>query len=328
MKVAVVGGVASTEVLLRALVRHQIGEIAVWGYEPSDTSLVSGWRDLRCISEGLSLAYMGFRKVTECEASLRSFAPDIMFVVGLSQIVPSSMLGIAEKRSYGFHPTALPRGRGRAALAWLILQGENGAATFFELRNGVDDGPISAQEPYDVAESDDAADVEAKLLEAERAALDNWLPRLASGDISSKEQEHSAASWLGRRAPADGWLNWQLGSDELLRLIRASAPPHPGAFTYCEGHKILILRATYSDRPEKGVLGRILAVHEMGDFEVQAADSIVHVTDWAVDSDWKPRVGALLGYYVESEIFDLRQRVERLEASLEIVTASVDKENR
>ena len=50
-----------------------------------------------------------------------------------------SMLSIANKVNIGFHPTALPRGRGRAALAWLILKRENGAATFFELRDGVDD---------------------------------------------------------------------------------------------------------------------------------------------------------------------------------------------
>jgi methionyl-tRNA formyltransferase len=313
MKIAVVGGVVSTEVLVQALVRHRVGNIAVWGYTPSDATLVSGWRDMQQCAARLGLHFEEFQKVADCEAALRSFAPDILFVVGLSQIVPSSMLSIATTANIGFHPTALPRGRGRAALAWLILKGENGAATFFELRDGVDDGAIFIQEPFFVEEGDDTADVEAKLLNAERIALDRWLPRIAQGDLTSMEQEHSAATWLGRRSPQDGWLNWQSGSDELLRLIRASAPPYPGAYTFCKNHKIIVLKAVASERRETGVPGRILALHSEGSFEVQAIDGIVHVTGWQTESGWTPRVGALLGYYAEAEIFELRSQLERLE---------------
>jgi methionyl-tRNA formyltransferase len=326
MKVAVVGGAISTEALVKALVRQQVGEIAVWGYQPSDTSLVSGWRDLRRLANGLGLPFEGFRKVTECEASLRAFVPDILFVVGLSQIVPPSMLNIATKANIGFHPTALPRGRGRAALAWLILQGENGAATFFELRDGVDDGPVFVQEPYSVVDGDDTADVEAKLLEAERVALDRWLPQLAQGDLTTQEQDHGAATWLGRRNPEDGWLEWQAERNDLLRLIRASAPPHPGAFTFCQNHKILILKAVTSDRRETGVPGRILAVHSDGGFEVQAGEGILHVTKWQSGTGWTPRVGALLGYYAEVEIFDLRTRISKLEQTMEVLRTIIAKD--
>lgn len=323
MKVAVVGGVVSTEVLVQALVRHRVGEIALWGYEPADTMLVSGWRDLRQLAERLGLQFMGFRKITDCEAGLRTFAPDILFVVGLSQIVPSSMLSISTKANIGFHPTALPRGRGRAALAWLILKGENGAATFFELRDGVDDGAIFVQEPYVVIEGDDAASVETKLLNAERIALDRWLPRMARGDLTSIEQDHSAATWLGRRSPEDGWLNWQAGRDELLRLVRASAPPHPGAFTFCNNHKILVLKAVASKRRETGVPGRILAVNSESGFEVQAGDGIVHVTGWQTETGWIPKVGKLLGYYAEAEIFEMRSQLKRLEHKLEVLLTLV-----
>ncbi|MFG6531427.1 MULTISPECIES: methionyl-tRNA formyltransferase [unclassified Sulfitobacter] len=325
MKVAVVGGVVSTEVLVQALVRHKVGEIAVWGYEPKDTSLVSGWRDLRRLSDGLGLPFEGFRKVTECEASLRTFVPDILFVVGLSQIVPPTMLNIAAKANIGFHPTALPRGRGRAALAWLILQGENGAATFFELRDGVDDGPVFVQEHFVVVEGDVTADVEAKLLEAERIALDRWLPQLAQGDLMAQEQDHGAATWYGRRTPEDGWLDWQARGDDLLRLIRSSAPPHPGAFTFCQNHKILVLKAIASDRRETGVPGRILAIHSDGGFVVQAGEGIVHVTEWQSGTGWIPKVGALLGYYAEAEIFDLRTRLARLEQTVDAMQAMMGK---
>lgn len=313
MKIAVVGSVASTEVLVQALAQYRLGTIAIWGYEPLDTKQVAGWRNLRQLANELKLEFIGFRKVADCEASLRSFAPDILFIVGLSQIAPSSILSIATKANIGFHPTSLPSGRGRAALAWMILKGDSGAATFFKLQNGVDDGAIFIQEPFTLSNEDDAADVEAKVLEAEKVALGKWLPRLAQGDLTSIEQDHSAATWLGRRTHEDGWLNWNEQGDILLRLIRASAPPHPGAYTFCLDHKILILKATVSERKESGVPGRILATYPEEGFDVQTGTGILKIMEWRSQTDWKPRTGDLLGYYAEAEIFDLRRRIAELE---------------
>src|SRR5690606_17854055 len=106
-----------------------------------------------------------------------------------------------------------------------------GAASFFVLRTGVDDGPVVAQEPFEVDENDDAKSVETKLLAAEEKALDTWLPKLASGEIGGVEQDHSQASSYWRRCPEDGWFDLQVTVDELVRLIKASTEPHPGAYT-------------------------------------------------------------------------------------------------
>lgn len=323
MKVAVIGGVASTQTLVEALSRHGFAEIKVWGYEPADTKYVSGWRDLRAYAAMQNLPFVGFRKVAECDKTLRDYEPDILFVVGLSQIIPPSMMAIAKKTNVGFHPTALPRGRGRAALAWLILLGEGGAATFFSLRDGIDDGPIFVQEPFSVAHEDDAAGVEAKVLAAERRALDRWLPSLAAGDISAVEQDHSQATWFGRRTPEDSWLDWRSDSKELVRLIRASAPPHPGAYTFCEDDKVLLLRVAASNRRELGVPGRILRVKPDGSFEIQTGDGIIHVMDWYTEADWKPRVGMRLGYYAEAEIHKLRHRLSSLVKQVEELEAMI-----
>lgn len=226
------------------------------------------------------------------------------------------MLKIATKANIGCHPTAVPRGRGRVSLAWLILHGENGAATLFERCDDVDNEPVSVQKPYDFVDSDDAADVEAKLLAAERFALARWLPLLARGDLATKDQEYDPATWYARCAPEDGWLNWLVVYDDLLRLIRASAPPHPRAFTFCETHKILILKAVSSDRRHAGVPGRILTVHADNGFKVQSGGGMVHVTNWQSDTGWTPRIRALLGYYAEAGAFDLRARLAQLEQKM------------
>lgn len=313
MKCAVLGGIVSTKVLIEKLARHGFSEVRVWGYEPADASNVSGWVDLSQPSAEAGFLFTGFRRITECEGALRVFGPDVVFVVGLSQIVPAAMLSIAKLANVGFHPTPLPRGRGRAPVAWLILEQMNGAATFFALRDGVDDGPIYAQVPFSVTEDDDAGTIYRKVLDAEAAALDEWLPRMKAGDLTVVEQDHDRATWFGRRGPEDGLVDWSAPRHDILRLIRASASPHPGAYSFSGDVRVVIEAAILENKKEKGVIGRILSIDENFTFVIQAGDGLVRVTTWRADRDWQPRVGLKLGYDVEAEIFALRNKIRSLQ---------------
>lgn len=316
MKCAVIGGVQSTAVLVKALHRHSFQDVRVWGYEPKETELVSGWADLKTTANKYSYPYNSFLKVTECESQLVAFAPDVVFVVGLSQIVPSSMLEVATFLNVGFHPTALPKGRGRAAIAWLILNRSRGAATFFELQQGMDDGAILVQEPFEVSDDDYAFDVEEKILRAEEKALDRWLPQLKQRDVKPFPQDHEEASWLGRRSPEDGWIDWSQSSSEILKIVRASSKPHPGAYTFFGDIKVYIWRASRFNRNVSGVTGRILFVEDNNSFVVQTEEGLLLIEEWTADENWSPRVGMKLGYYLELENYKLKKKVQVLEERL------------
>lgn len=316
MKCAVIGGVQSTAILIKALNLHGFKQVKVWGFEPPSITLVSGWADLRGVASSYAYDYSAFHKVTECEEELAAYEPDVLFVVGLSQIIPRSMLDIAKVLNVGFHPTALPKGRGRAAIAWLILEGTDGAATFFEIQEGIDDGAILVQEPFSVTGDDYAVDVEDKILRAEERALNRWLPLLKANRLERREQNDSQASWYGRRAPEDGWIDWSKGVTEVLKLIRASSKPHPGAYTFCDDKKIYIWKAVQFERSELGVIGRILAVNDDRSFVVQTGQGLVLVEDWESQGDWQPRVGMKLGYYLELENYKLKDEIKALKARL------------
>lgn len=323
MRIAVIGGVSSTEVLVEKLAEHGFEHVSVWGYHPGNTANVSGWVDLAEVSRNHGYSYLPFEKVVDCEAAVKEYCPDALFVVGLSQIVPATILQIARLGAFGFHPTALPRGRGRAPIAWLILNEVRGAATFFALREGVDDGPIVAQEFFDVEEGDDAKSIEGKILAAEMAALDVVLGSLSNGVIEAREQDHSVATWYGRRSPEDGWIDWTCSAREIHRLVRASTDPHPGAYTYCDDVTLRVWKAEASADPIVGVVGRIVSVEDGGGFVVQSGEGLLRILAWSSSRDWRPRVGLRLGYYVEPEIqrlralcADLQARVAGLESAL------------
>ena len=314
MRIALIGGVRSTEVVLRKLKEYNFSDVFVFGYKPKCIDNVSSWVDLEVSSRLAGFSYSSFRKVSECETRLRELAPDLVFAVGLSQLIPKNMLQIPPQGFIGFHPTHLPFGRGRAPLAWLILDQRNGAATFFIMNEGTDDGPILSQIPFILQDEDDASSLEQKMLNAEGIALDNLLPKLTSSLLSASDQDNHLSTYYGKRAPVDGWLDWSQDVNSILRLIKASTTPHPSAYTFQGNIKIKVLCARlFKSFRIKGVVGRILYCGDDGVFSVQCGTGVLSVTKWSAPEGWRPIVGTKLGFYCENEIYELRSKVLLLE---------------
>ncbi|MGZ6729504.1 MAG: formyltransferase family protein, partial [Gaiellaceae bacterium] len=69
--------------------------------------------------------------------AVREVEPDLIFIVGWSQLVGDGFIGLARHGVFGMHPTLLPRHRGRAAIPWAILCGlAKTGVTLFEIVDG------------------------------------------------------------------------------------------------------------------------------------------------------------------------------------------------
>lgn len=209
-RIVLAGSVISSYTTLKMLVKHEMNVVGVLGFEPRDPGPVSGYVNMKefCISNNIS--YYPFKKISSISTRevLTNLSPDILFVVGLSQLVPAEMLSIARLGNIGFHPTLLPVGRGRAPIAWIILEEKSGAANFFLMGEGTDDGPIFIQKPFSVDSSDNASTIEQKIIGAIELALDEWLPQLKDGIWAPVPQDESMATYYAKRTPEDGWINW------------------------------------------------------------------------------------------------------------------------
>jgi len=313
MRIVLAGSVDSSERTLAALLRHGAQVVAVLGFEPVDRAAVSGFVDLGPLAYAHGIPFFTFRRINDCAAQIASFSPDALFIVGLSQLIDGALLNLPTRGSIGFHPTRLPAGRGRAPLAWMIESRQDGAATFFKLTEGIDDGDILVQVPFRLDEHDDAARLADKVLSALDEALDNWLPRLLAGDVDGHPQDSRRATYFGRRTPEDGLIDWHESAASIARLVRAAARPHPGAFSYLRDDRLIVWRA----EPEQelritGVVGRIVQVDTHG-LVVQTGDGLLRVLDWHTDARTEPRVGERFGYRPDIELNELRSRVSLLE---------------
>lgn len=316
MRIVVIGSVSFSARTLSGLLRHGARVAGVLGLAETASANVSDYEALEPIARAAGVPYRDFVKVNapEIVEQVRAWAPDVLFVVGLSQLVHDEIMRIPRLGAIGFHPTLLPRGRGRAPVAWLTHDGQDGAATFFVLENDADAGAIFVQEPFPVAPGDYAGDVIVRVREAIDGALDRWLPRLLSGEWDPVPQHHGDASWWGKRAAEDGHIDWSLPAADIARLVRTASRPYPGAYTFYRGEKLLVWRARESDLPFRGVTGRVLMARD-GQALVQTGSGLLLIEEYErTDGDARPMaVGVKLGYSVEDELHALRKRVQALE---------------
>src|SRR5439155_9928982 len=94
-------------------------------------------------------------KEPEGQAILRDLAPDLGVMAFVSDIIPPEVLDLPKFGTIQYHPSLLPRHRGRSAINWAIIQGDKttGVSIFWP-DAGLDTGPILLQREVEVGADD------------------------------------------------------------------------------------------------------------------------------------------------------------------------------
>lgn len=328
IRAAVVGAVDSSAVAARHIATSGIDLVGIAGHEPRQEE-----SPLRGLAQELNVEYFGFERVNDTSVvhKLQSWNVDFLFVVGLSQLVSAEILATAQRGCIGYHPTALPKGRGRAPVAWITLGQVAAASTLFEIAEGADSGGILEQVPFEVTDAMDAEDVSQECLRTLAQAMEQLLPKLQRLDWSPVPQDDSLATYLGKRDPGDGLINWHQSARDVDALIRAAAPPHPGAYVYHKGQRLRVLcsAGVVDDPKAAGVVGKVL--RKIGEhYEVQCGDGVVRIGQIynELGEPVELRDGALLTTRVEDELHALKHKVQELEAEISKLAAATDNDLR
>jgi methionyl-tRNA formyltransferase len=184
-------------------------------------------------------------------AAIKEREIDWLFIIGWSQIARRALLTAPRRGVLGIHPTLLPVGRGRAAIPWAIIRdlSETGV-TLFQLDEGVDTGPIIAQERLPLATNETATTLYQRVTEAHASLIGRVWPDLINDRVRAvPQQEEHASVWEGRK-PADGRLKATMTVAEVERLVRATTRPYPGAFWQDNGTMLRVWEGKVSDAAE------------------------------------------------------------------------------
>jgi methionyl-tRNA formyltransferase len=182
-------------------------------------------------------------------------------------------------------------------VAWTILLQRQAAANLFFLTDEADAGDIIEQRPVEVLPDDYSEDLIRRTNVVLEQMVADLSPAFASGKVLRRPQDHSKATYYKRRRPEDGLIDWRRPADEIYRLIRAAGRPYPGAFTFCDGRKVIIWRAKPVEGSKaKAAPGEVVAESPDGS-TVQAGDRLLQLTDiqFVDDPGARLAVGQRLG---------------------------------
>ncbi|HET7729969.1 MAG TPA: formyltransferase [Usitatibacter sp.] len=180
---------------------------------------------------------------------LTDISPDFIFSFYYRHMLSPAVLATAMRGAFNMHGSLLPKYRGRAPVNWAVLHGERETgATLHEMVEKPDAGRIVDQFPVPILPDDRAIDVFRKVTTAAELVLDRALPGVLDGMAPLIEQDLSQGSYCGGRKPADGRIDWSQGAQQIHDLVRAVAPPYPGAFTLLGAQELRILATRVTGR--------------------------------------------------------------------------------
>ena len=177
-------------------------------------------------------------------AEIAALQADFLFSFYYRMMLKPALLATAPKGAFNMHGSLLPKYRGRVPINWAIIRGETETgATLHEMVEKPDAGRIIDQTAVPILPNDSAHDVFQKVTVAAEITLNRALPDLLSGTAQMRPQDLSAGNYFGGRKPADGVIDWEDTAQNIHNLIRAVAPPYPGATTAIAGKPVIITKS-------------------------------------------------------------------------------------
>ena len=197
--------------------------------------------------------------------------PDFIFSFYYRHMLGQELLAIPTHGAFNVHGSLLPKYRGRVPVNWAIIHGEKeSGVSLHVMESRPDAGNLLAQRAVPILRNDTAFDVFQKLKCSAECMLMNTVPQMIAGQVSGQTMDLESGSYYSGRKPEDGRIDWSLPAKDIHNLIRAVAPPYPGAFFDIGPHRIEIPGSYIKD--EQAVVTEPGIYFEDGCFQADCAD--------------------------------------------------------
>ena len=196
---------------------------------------------------GIPVAEHESLSATECLRIVRGYAPDFLFSFYFRKMLAAALLKTARRGALNMHGSLLPCYRGRAPINWAVIHGEaRTGATLHYMTQKPDAGDLVDQEAVEIGVNDTALDVSVKVAEAAAHVMRRSWPALLAGTAPRRPQDLALGSYFSGRKPADGRIDFARSAWDIHNLIRAVAPPFPGAFADVADGRLQLLGSRWA----------------------------------------------------------------------------------
>ena len=241
MRIVLIGSVEFSQTMLQRLVEKCANVVGVCTAKQIYTQ--NDGVDLSAVCQGYDIPWIYAEDVNAPSTIswIRSKRPDVIFCFGWSRLLRGSLLTLPKNGVIGFHPTALPKNRGRHPIIWSLVLGlEETGATFFWMDEGADSGDILSQRPILISKDDDARSLYDKIKVSALSQLDDFLPALIVGTFNKEKQNEGQSNTWRKRSASDGEIDWRMSAESIHNLVRGLTRPYVGAHFVFEGCEVKV----------------------------------------------------------------------------------------
>jgi methionyl-tRNA formyltransferase len=245
---------------LSVLLAHGVTVLQVYTHpdDPNENIWFGSVAELSHL-HGIPVTLVGSADHPGLAESVTALRPDFVFSFYYRFMLPPALLAGARRGAFNMHGSLLPQYRGRAPVNWAIIHDEHvTGATLHEMVTKPDAGRVVDQLAVPILPNDIAVDVFRKVTVAAETVLYRSLPQLMDGTAVLTPQNLAAGRYYGGRKPEDGRIDWTWDTVQVHNLVRAVAPPYPGAYAMIGKQRLRLLRTMRIDHEAAGAGAAVL----------------------------------------------------------------------
>lgn len=235
------GGVHALELLVEAFPATDILVIA-----PPEPDRHEWQPSMAHAAQQRSVAFVQPERVNDSAVvdRIAEHEPDLLLSVYYTQIFSSELLSQVSGPALNFHPSLLPRHRGTAPLIWAIVEGDEvTGVSVHELTSGIDTGNLLYQRTLGIHPDDTGYTLHLKTANMVRAAAALLLRRLLAGNgLPEAWHQEGPPTYHSKADPRINHLDFSWPRAQVRNVVRALAPPLPGAYATVQDHRLVLER--------------------------------------------------------------------------------------
>ena len=264
MRIAIFGQAAFGADVFRALAEAGEGIVGVSTPRSPDGARPD---PLREAAEATSLPWLETRALRREEqlAAFREWAPDLIVFAFVTDIVRKNVLDVPTHGAIQYHPSLLPKHRGRSAMNWPIVAGETATGvTIFWVDEGIDTGPILLQREVELRPDESMGALYfQRLYPLGIAALVEGAAMVRAGTAPRIEQDHAQASYEPPFEDEHALVDWSRPAAAVFNHVRG-CDPQPGAIAALRGEQLRLFDAALAPGHPSDPPGAVLEAGEDG----------------------------------------------------------------
>jgi methionyl-tRNA formyltransferase len=263
MRIILIGQAAFAEKTLEKLVEK--GEEVAAVFCPPDA--VEGRFDpvkQKAIDLGVPVhQHKSMKRDPQVLQKFKELNADLAILAFVTQIVPESVFNTPKWGSICFHPSLLPKYRGRSAMNWALINGETKTGlTLFWVDEGIDTGPILLQKEVDVDPDATTGTLYFNsIFSLGVDAIAESVDLIAAGNPPRIVQDESQANYDPPCENEHGKIDWSQSAQQVYNRIRG-CDPQPGAYTAWQGKMIRLYDCRLQPTSDQTPAGQVVAIGE------------------------------------------------------------------